>query len=100
MTVQIIHDFDHDMACLYCTGTMWTIGPVFSPSKRLDKDAEEMAEMFLDWISGDPQDVDSVQLEKLYMKFMLEVDPKDEDKSKADLRYERMDFQDQLGPAT
>ena len=59
MGVRIIHDREEHVATIYCSCTDWSLGPVFYADSEKGLDAEEVAQLFLQWFGGDPRKLKS-----------------------------------------
>lgn len=65
MGVRILYDSDNDMACLYCSTSMWAFGPVMND--------EEEAEEFIKYLGEDARHFTDKELEAKYYDFRKEV---------------------------
>jgi hypothetical protein len=87
MAVEIVHDRQKRVACLYCNTTDWAFGPIFT-GPGCNEDAED----FLDWLcrrgpdvsdeigqslygdGSDPRDYDDAGLERMHVRWQQAAD--------------------------
>lgn len=77
MGIRILYDKKQGEACIYDSITQWAFGPVFTKEKIDGKivTANKVADKFLTWLKVDPRSISGRCLEKLYDKWIKEIDP-------------------------
>jgi hypothetical protein len=67
MGVRVLHDVNHDMACMYSSSTDWAFGPIFYDENG--HDAEERIEAFCRWLVRDPRELSELELSGKYLEW-------------------------------
>lgn len=72
MGCRILHDTAAELACLYCSTSDVSFGPVFNNGDDGDHDAAERAEAFCRWLIADPRTLSEPTLMAKYGEWLTQ----------------------------